>query len=361
MTASSFLRLADGGEVRFDFNGFTGQGPSSLGYQLLAPDGHAIGPEVTVVSDGMGVDAFTQLDSFNAAALTGGGFVVATEERLTLASSVVPPFEVLKVTAHTAHGDSLIQMVVARDLAPDTQIATPGVFGLSGDTFAVVFERRDSGVVSEHLDLPRSTVTFNDTDPFDLTLPGVPNAISTADGDLTLGFVDGSRVLAGGDVAGALTGGAGNDTIIAGAGGDVVRSGDGNDSVVGGAGVDDLNGNMGSDTVQGGSGNEVVRGGQGNDSISGGAGNDFISGDRGSDSESGGTGADIFHTFSGAGLDRVLDFHLSEGDRVQVDPGTAWTVTQVGADTVIDMGNGDQMVLVGVDMTTLTGNWIFAA
>jgi len=31
----------------------------------------------------------------------------------------------------------------------------------------------------------------------------------------------------------------------------------------------------------------------------------------------------------------------------------------VGADTVIDMGGGDQMILVGVNMTTLTGNWIF--
>jgi hypothetical protein len=33
----------------------------------------------------------------------------------------------------------------------------------------------------------------------------------------------------------------------------------------------------------------------------------------------------------------------------------------VGSDTVIDMGGGDQMVLVGVQMSTLTGAWIFAA
>ncbi|MDB5475841.1 MAG: alkaline metalloproteinase [Phenylobacterium sp.] len=195
----------------------------------------------------------------------------------------------------------------------------------------------------------------------------------------------------------SLDGGAGNDTITGWAGGDVLRGGDGNDSIVGGSGFDDINGNkgddtisdtqggddwlvggqgndlisasvggnilygnLGNDTLHGGSGAEILRGGQGDDSITGGGGADFISGDRGNDTMSGGTGADIFHTFSGAGLDRVLDFNLAEGDRVQIDAGTTWTVSQVGADTVIDMGGGDQMVLVGVQASTLTGNWIFA-
>jgi Ca2+-binding RTX toxin-like protein len=159
----------------------------------------------------------------------------------------------------------------------------------------------------------------------------------------------------------SLDGGAGNDTITGWAGGDVLRGGDGNDSIVGGAGFDDINGNKGDDTIsdtQGG--DDWLVGGQGNDLISASVGGDFISGDRGNDTMSGGTGADIFHTFSGAGLDRVLDFNLAEGDRVQVDAGTTWTVSQVGADTVIDMGGGDQMVLVGVQASTLTGNWIFA-
>ena len=109
----------------------------------------------------------------------------------------------------------------------------------------------------------------------------------------------------------------------------------------------------------GGSGNDVMRGGQGDDSIVGGSGNDFISGDRGNDTMSGGAGADTFHTFSGAGIDKVLDFHLSEGDRVQVDPGTIYTVSQVGADTIVDMGAGSQLILVGVQMSTLTPGWIF--
>ena len=203
----------------------------------------------------------------------------------------------------------------------------------------------------------------------------------------------------------SLAGGGGDDTIMGGQGDDTIadpygthylRGEDGNDSILGGSGFDDINGNMGNDTVDGGSGGndwlvggqgddlitahagqnilygnlgddtlnagsggDLMRGGQGNDSIAGGAGNDWISGDRGNDTLSGGPGADTFHTFSGAGIDRVLDFNPAEGDRVQVDAGTHYTVTQVGSDTVIDMGNGDEMILVGVQQSTLVGGWIF--
>src|SRR4051812_13227887 len=73
----------------------------------------------------------------------------------------------------------------------------------------------------------------------------------------------------------------------------------------------------------------------------------------------GGSGADIFHDSQDAGVDRVLDFHLSEGDKVMLDPGTTFTVSQVGADTVIDMGGGNQMILVGVQMSTLPPGTIF--
>jgi hypothetical protein len=69
----------------------------------------------------------------------------------------------------------------------------------------------------------------------------------------------------------------------------------------------------------------------------------------------------LFHGSQDAGIDRVLDFHLSEGDRVMLDPGTTYTVSQQGADTVIDMGAGNQMILVGVQLSTLTPGWIFGA
>ena len=63
-------------------------------------------------------------------------------------------------------------------------------------------------------------------------------------------------------------------------------------------------------------------------------------------------------TLAHAGIDRVLDFHLSEGDRVLLDPGTTYTLSQVAADTVIDMGGGHQMILVGVQLSTLTPGWL---
>jgi len=150
----------------------------------------------------------------------------------------------------------------------------------------------------------------------------------------------------------------GNDVLNGSALGDILEGFSGADSISGVGGIDIMNGNAGNDTLSGGDGNDVVRGGKDDDSISGGAGNDFISGDRGSDTVSGGSGADIFHTFTGAGMDRVLDFSRAEGDRVFVI-GT-YTVSQVGADTVIDLGSGTQMVLVGVQQSSLTGDWIFS-
>lgn len=194
----------------------------------------------------------------------------------------------------------------------------------------------------------------------------------------------------------SLFGGAGGDTIDGGSGGGYLRGEDGDDSLVGGSGFDDINGNVGSDTgaggtgddwvvggkdgdrltgddgddlvygnlgddtVDGGAGADVVRGGQGNDTLSGGAGDDYVSGDRGNDTLAGGAGADIFHSSSDAGIDRILDFSLAEGDRVQLDPGTAHTIAQVGGDTVITMAtSNDQVILVGVQVSTLTQGWIF--
>jgi len=74
----------------------------------------------------------------------------------------------------------------------------------------------------------------------------------------------------------------------------------------------------------------------------------------------GGAGADIFHSSSDAGVDRVLDFSLADGDRVLLDPGTTFTVVQVGGDTVIQMSNA-QVVLVGISMASLPTGTIFGA
>jgi Ca2+-binding RTX toxin-like protein len=197
--------------------------------------------------------------------------------------------------------------------------------------------------------------------------------------------------------SGTVQGGSGDDTIASDGGTTYLRGNDGNDSIQGGAGFDDINGNKGNDVIDGGSGGsdwlvggqgddqitahasgnilygnlgndtlaggsdrEILRGGQGDDVISAGGGDDWISGDRGDDTVTGGAGADTFHAFSGSGLDVVTDFNFAEGDRVQLDPGTAYAVSQVGADVVVDMGSGDQLVLQHVQLSTLAAGWITA-
>lgn len=149
----------------------------------------------------------------------------------------------------------------------------------------------------------------------------------------------------------------GNDVLSGSVVADLLEGFSGADSLDGGAGFDIMNGNTGADTLSGGDGDDVVRGGQGDDLVAGGTGNDFVSGDRGADTLTGGAGADIFHTFGGAGLDRVTDFSRAEGDRVFV-LGSQYSVNQVGADVVIDLGGGDQMLLVGVQQSSLTSGWI---
>jgi serralysin len=205
----------------------------------------------------------------------------------------------------------------------------------------------------------------------------------------------GPDVLVGSLAGGTLMAGLGNDTIVADDAQNYLRGDEGNDSIVGGSGFDDINGNMGddtcngglgddwvvggkdndrligydgddivwgnlgNDTLDGGYGKDQVRGGKGDDVLDGGPGDDFVSGDRGDDTITGGSGADTFHGSQDAGIDRVLDFRLSDGDRVMLDPGTTYTVSQVGADTVIDMAGGNQMILVGVQMSTLPAGTIF--
>ncbi|MBW8816045.1 MAG: M10 family metallopeptidase C-terminal domain-containing protein [Caulobacterales bacterium] len=173
---------------------------------------------------------------------------------------------------------------------------------------------------------------------------------------------EGNDSIVGGGGFDDINGNQGNDTAHGGGGDDWVVGGKDNDALFGDTGADLVYGNLGDDTLDGGGGDDIVRGGQGNDVVTGGAGNDFVSGDLGNDTLTGGTGADIFHSFTGAGIDRVTDFNIAEGDRVMLDPGTHFTVAQVGADTVITLGAAsDQLILVGVQMSALPDGWIYGA
>jgi serralysin len=209
----------------------------------------------------------------------------------------------------------------------------------------------------------------------------------------------GNDSIHGNDAGNTILSGAGNDTIVAGSGRNRLWASDGNDSIVGGAGFDDVNGNKGQDTIDGGaggndsllggqgddritahgganlvagnigadtlfagSGADTLRGGQGDDSLVGGAGNNEIWGDLGADTMSGGAGADVFHLRAGDGHDLVSDFSLAQGDRVQLDPGAAYLVVQVGPDAVVTLlGSDDSLTLAGVSSTSLPSGSIFLA
>jgi len=113
----------------------------------------------------------------------------------------------------------------------------------------------------------------------------------------------------------------------------------------------------GASTLSGGAGDDMLYAGIGDDSLTGGAGADTLSAGGGADTLSGGAGADRFGIGTGFGLDRVVDFNGAEGDRVAV--AGSYTLRQDGADTVVDLGAGDRMILVGVQMSSLTPGWIF--
>ncbi|MDB5442042.1 MAG: hypothetical protein JWP73_418 [Phenylobacterium sp.] len=173
---------------------------------------------------------------------------------------------------------------------------------------------------------------------------------------------DGADSIAGGSAFDDINGNKGDDTLDGGAGGDDwLVGGQGNDLIIAHASDNILLGNLGADTLHGGSGHDVIRGGQGDDFITAGSGVQWISGDRGNDTIQGGSGPDTFHTFSGAGIDKVIGFSAAKGDHVQLDPGTHYTLSQIGADTIIDMGNGDQMILQNVQVSSLPNGWIFGA
>jgi serralysin len=201
----------------------------------------------------------------------------------------------------------------------------------------------------------------------DLGSSGWP--VNSSDSEFLRGE-EGNDCIIGSDGFDDIHGNEGNDIAFGGRGNDWVVGGQGSDLLYGGSHADIVYGNMGNDTLYGDgvrlwseveiAGADTLRGGQGDDSIVGGGGDDWIWGDRGDDTISGGSGADVFHIFAGAGLDRVIDFNAAEGDRVVLEGGPSYVLRQEGGDTVIDLGGGDRMVLVGVNLGSLPPGWISA-
>jgi Ca2+-binding RTX toxin-like protein len=151
-------------------------------------------------------------------------------------------------------------------------------------------------------------------------------------------------------------GGKGDDSLFGDDGNDLLLGEKGKDALSGGNGADILYGEHGADTLNGDAGDDVLLGGDGKDTLSGGEGNDTLVGSAGADTLSGGAGDDVFVFNGGGGSDVVLDFTPGEdilqissginGQDIQSPDDLASRVTQVGNDTVVDLGHGDSVTLV---------------
>ena len=118
----------------------------------------------------------------------------------------------------------------------------------------------------------------------------------------------------------------------------------------------------------GGDGNDVIVGNAAGNYLSGGAGDDLLGGKAGNDTLAGGAGADLFIYIVGDGADTIIDFSAVNGDKIDLTGEYIATLTallvcamQVGADTVIDFGNGDTLTLQGVDFGQLDAGWFMLA
>ena len=332
----------------------------------------SIYPSTPMVFDILAIQSRYGADPATAAGATSYSFSQSTPFMQTLYDA--GGTDVIDLSAHTR--GSIIDLTpgayssIAYFSASAQAAFWTSQYSWAGSFIAQQFNQASTYTWSNNLGIAYGTVIENVVGSAAADVVGgndAPNNLAGGGGNDTLNGQAGEDYLRGGDGNDSLAGGSdfddingntGDDTAAGGPGGDWVVGGQNNDLLLGEDGDDIVYGNLGNDTSDGGVGNDTVRGGQGDDSLAGGTGTDWLSGDRGADTLSGGTGGDLFHSSSGAGIDRVLDFRLSDGDRVLLDAGTAYTVSQVGADTVIDMGGGDQLVLVGVSMNSLTGGWI---
>ncbi|MFN3259429.1 MAG: Ig-like domain-containing protein [Pikeienuella sp.] len=170
--------------------------------------------------------------------------------------------------------------------------------------------------------------------------------------------------LRGGKGRDTIFGGAGDDTMLGQGGFDQLSGGRGEDVLNGGRGDDLLRGNRDDDTVIGGAGNDTLFGGRNNDLLNGGGGADRLNGGRGADTLIGSFGVDTFVFQRGFGNDRLLDFQLFETLDFSGHDSVAGlgdlTITERGADTLIEDGLGGRLVLVGIDSADLdVDNFLF--
>ena len=226
------------------------------------------------------------------------------------------------------------------------------------------------------------------------------NRLEGRDGNDTLDGAAGNDRLLGGDGNDTIFGGDGVDTIFGQDGDDILFGGAGNDFFFGGSGADSHDGGTGTDTVSylasssgvtvnlqtGGTGGDAagdtytnierifgtsfddnIRGSDGNDVLLGNGGDDFIDGGAGNDTLIGGAGIDSFgYSVTQGGADVISGFFVSneviyftENGGGEVGPTSFQDLidnyaSDVGANVIFDIGNGNTLTLVGVNIADLS-------
>ncbi len=223
------------------------------------------------------------------------------------------------------------------------------------------------------------------------TFSSIENLIGGKFNDVLVGD-NGTNVLTGrggDDVLSAL---GGDDTLNGGTGNDLLFGGTGGDALFGGAGIDtasyssaaagvsaDLNAGGGSlgeadgdtyssiENLRGSSFGDVLVGNDEANTLNGRGGNDTLTGGAGNDILTGGNGNDLFVFNTGDGVDVITDFSagVGSGDVILFDNSAAGpnnfaelqaVASQVGVDTVIDLGGGDSITLLGVNAGLLAAD-----
>ncbi|TFG87179.1 MAG: hypothetical protein E4H18_03720 [Hyphomicrobiales bacterium] len=225
----------------------------------------------------------------------------------------------------------------------------------AGDTFSGIENIRGSG--------------FAD----DLGGDAARNLIMAGDGDDTVDGGVGPDVLYGEAGADTLTGGPDGDELYGGAGADVLDGGAGNDwarydtsptgvtvnlstgTGLGGDAAGDtlteiefLWGSAFADILTGNDGVNMIRGGSGDDVIRSGGGNDILEGHG---------GADVFVFGAGDDIDRINNFDLLD-DLIRFDTVVSafddLTITNFNGSAAISYGQGDVILLTGIDGGVVT-------
>lgn len=115
----------------------------------------------------------------------------------------------------------------------------------------------------------------------------------------------------------------------------LVQLGVANLEAAGNAAVNAMTGNSGANKLYGYGGSDTLIGNEGADSLFGGAGNDILVGGSGNDALRGNVGADSFVFGPGGGIDRALDFLITDQDRLRLDD-ALWTGQNLTAAQVVD-------------------------